>query len=47
LLTSPDISVDRIAIGMAAFLAAVTAAPLTAFIIADGMVDGQRHGVSA
>ena len=40
-LAAPDISAALIAIGMAAFLAAVTQAPLTAFIIVMEMVDGR------
>ncbi|MEC5213049.1 H+/Cl- antiporter ClcA [Polaromonas sp. CG_9.5] len=46
LLTSPDISAALIAIGMAAFLAAVTQAPLTAFIIVMEMVDGRAMVLS-
>jgi H+/Cl- antiporter ClcA len=45
-LTSPDISAALIAIGMAAFLAAVTQAPLTAFIIVMEMVDGRAMVLS-
>ena len=41
LLMAPDISAALIAIGMAAFLAAVTQAPLTAFIIVMEMIDGR------
>ena len=39
-LMGPDIAPALIAMGMAAFLAAVTQAPLTAFIIVMEMVDG-------
>ncbi|CAN5389444.1 hypothetical protein BH10PSE16_BH10PSE16_17520 [soil metagenome] len=46
LLTAPDISAALIAIGMAAFLAAVTQAPLTAFIIVMEMVDGRAMVLS-
>lgn len=45
-LTSPDISAALIAMGMAAFLAAVTQAPLTAFIIVMEMVDGRAMVLS-
>lgn len=41
MLTDPQISAALIAMGMAAFLAAVTQAPLTAFIIVMEMVDGR------
>lgn len=40
-LLNPDISAALIAMGMAAFLAAVTQAPLTAFIIVMEMIDGR------
>lgn len=46
MLTAPDISAALIAIGMAAFLAAVTQAPLTAFIIVMEMVDGRAMVLS-
>lgn len=45
-LASPDISAALIAMGMAAFLAAVTQAPLTAFIIVMEMVDGRAMVLS-
>lgn len=45
-LTSPDISAALIAMGMAAFLAAVTQAPLTAFVIVMEMVDGRAMVLS-
>lgn len=45
-LTAPDISSALIAMGMAAFLAAVTQAPLTAFIIVMEMVDGRAMVLS-
>ena len=45
-LAAPDISAALIAIGMAAFLAAVTQAPLTAFIIVMEMVDGRAMVLS-
>ncbi|GKT23510.1 chloride channel protein [Acidovorax sp. SUPP3334] len=46
LLASPDIAPALIAMGMAAFLAAVTQAPLTAFIIVMEMVDGHAMVLS-
>ncbi len=46
LLTNPSISAALIAMGMAAFLAAVTQAPLTAFIIVMEMVDGRAMVLS-
>ena len=45
-LTSPDISAALIAMGMAAFLAAVTQAPLTSFIIVMEMIDGRAMVLS-
>jgi H+/Cl- antiporter ClcA len=45
-LTGGDISPALIAMGMAAFLAAVTQAPLTAFIIVMEMVDGHAMVLS-
>ncbi len=46
MLTDPQISSALIAMGMAAFLAAVTQAPLTAFIIVMEMVDGRAMVLS-
>lgn len=46
MLTNPQISAALIAMGMAAFLAAVTQAPLTAFIIVMEMVDGKAMVLS-
>jgi H+/Cl- antiporter ClcA len=46
MLTNPQISAALIAMGMAAFLAAVTQAPLTAFIIVMEMVDGRAMVLS-
>ncbi|GKS76296.1 chloride channel protein [Acidovorax sp. SUPP950] len=46
LLTGADIAPALIAMGMAAFLAAVTQAPLTAFIIVMEMVDGHAMVLS-
>ena len=46
MLTNPQISSALIAMGMAAFLAAVTQAPLTAFIIVMEMVDGRAMVLS-
>lgn len=46
LLTGTDIAPALIAMGMAAFLAAVTQAPLTAFIIVMEMVDGRAMVLS-
>ena len=46
LLTGGDIAPALIAMGMAAFLAAVTQAPLTAFIIVMEMVDGHSMVLS-
>lgn len=46
LLLGPDIGPALIAMGMAAFLAAVTQAPLTAFIIVMEMVDGHAMVLS-
>ena len=46
LLTNPQIGSALIAMGMAAFLAAVTQAPLTAFIIVMEMVDGRAMVLS-
>lgn len=43
---SPDLGAPLIAMGMAAFLAAVTQAPLTAFIIVMEMVDGHAMVLS-
>ncbi len=45
-LTSPELGAALIAMGMAAFLAAVTQAPLTAFIIVMEMVDGRAMVLS-
>lgn len=45
-LLAPEISSALIAMGMAAFLAAVTQAPLTAFIIVMEMVDGHSMVLS-
>jgi H+/Cl- antiporter ClcA len=45
-LTDPQIAAALIAMGMAAFLAAVTQAPLTAFIIVMEMVDGRAMVLS-
>ena len=45
-LMAPDISAALIAMGMAAFLAAVTQAPLTAFIIVMEMIDGRAMVLS-
>lgn len=45
-LANPEISAALIAMGMAAFLAAVTQAPLTAFIIVMEMVDGRAMVLS-
>lgn len=45
-LTSPELGAGLIAMGMAAFLAAVTQAPLTAFIIVMEMVDGRAMVLS-
>ena len=45
-LSNPEISAALIAMGMAAFLAAVTQAPLTAFIIVMEMVDGRAMVLS-
>lgn len=44
--TSPELSAALIAMGMAAFLAAVTQAPLTSFIIVMEMVDGRAMVLS-
>ena len=46
LLAGADIAPALIAMGMAAFLAAVTQAPLTAFIIVMEMVDGHAMVLS-
>jgi H+/Cl- antiporter ClcA len=46
MLTNPQIGAALIAMGMAAFLAAVTQAPLTAFIIVMEMVDGRAMVLS-
>ncbi|MES2190079.1 MAG: chloride channel protein [Pseudomonadota bacterium] len=45
-LVSPEIGAALIAMGMAAFLAAVTQAPLTAFIIVMEMIDGRAMVLS-
>jgi H+/Cl- antiporter ClcA len=45
-LISPELGAALIAMGMAAFLAAVTQAPLTAFIIVMEMVDGRAMVLS-
>jgi len=45
-LAQPDLAPALIAMGMAAFLAAVTQAPLTAFIIVMEMVDGHSMVLS-
>ncbi len=46
MLTTPELAATLMAIGMAAFLAAVTQAPLTAFIIVMEMVDGHSMVLS-
>jgi H+/Cl- antiporter ClcA len=45
-VTNTDISAALIAMGMAGFLAAVTQAPLTSFIIVMEMVDGHSMVLS-